>query len=48
VASSSVELAGVGRLDAGDAARLHAAGALCVTGGPGAAIGIWAMSGSRR
>jgi hypothetical protein len=46
VASGSVEVDGIGRLDAGDAARLHAAGPRRVTGEPGAAIGIWAMAGS--
>jgi hypothetical protein len=46
VASGSVELAGAGRMDAGDAARLHAAGPLRLTGEPGAAIGMWAMAGS--
>jgi hypothetical protein len=46
VASGSVDLAGVGRLRAGDAARLRAAGPLRVTGEPGAALGIWVMAGS--
>jgi redox-sensitive bicupin YhaK (pirin superfamily) len=46
VASGSVDLAGIGRLDAGDAARLRAAGRLRVTGGPGSEIGVWAMASS--
>jgi redox-sensitive bicupin YhaK (pirin superfamily) len=46
VANGSVDLGGVGRLDAGDAARLRAAGPLRLTGEPGAAIGIWVMAGS--
>jgi hypothetical protein len=46
VATGSVDLAGVGRLDAGDAARLRAAGALRVNGEPGAAVGMWVMAGS--
>jgi hypothetical protein len=46
VACGSVDLCGIGRLDAGDAARLRAAGPVRVSGGPDAAIGIWAMAGS--
>jgi hypothetical protein len=46
VATGSVDLTGVGRLDAGDAARLRAAGPLRLTGEPGAAVGMWVMAGS--
>jgi quercetin 2,3-dioxygenase len=43
VASGSVDLAGVGRLDAGDAARLRAAGPLRVSGESRTEIGVWAF-----
>jgi hypothetical protein len=46
VTRGSVDLAGVGRLDAGDAARLTQAGPLRVTGGQGSEIGVWAMASS--
>ena len=46
VANGSVDLGGVGRLDAGDAVRLHAAGPLHLTGEPGAAVGMWVMQRS--
>jgi quercetin 2,3-dioxygenase len=44
VANGSVDIAGVGRLDAGDAVRLRKAGPLRVTGEPGSEIGVWAMA----
>jgi quercetin 2,3-dioxygenase len=46
VANGSGDLTGAGRLDEGDAARLTQAGPLLLTGEPGAAIGIWLMTGS--
>jgi quercetin 2,3-dioxygenase len=43
VANGSVDLAGVGRLDAGDAARLTQTGPLRVTGEPATQIGVCAF-----
>jgi redox-sensitive bicupin YhaK (pirin superfamily) len=46
VASGSVDVTGVGRLEVGEAARLTAAGPVRVTGDPGSEIGVWSMRGS--
>jgi hypothetical protein len=43
VATGNIDLARVGRLDAGDAARLTHAGPLHVTGEPGTEIGVWSF-----
>jgi redox-sensitive bicupin YhaK (pirin superfamily) len=43
VADGSAVLAGVGRLDAGDAARLTQTGPLRVTGESGTELGVWAF-----
>jgi quercetin 2,3-dioxygenase len=43
VASGSVDLAGVGRLDAGDAVRLTQAGPLRVSGESRTEVGVWAF-----